>query len=443
MQQQVTKKDLRDTIEYVCKILYHFGLTTLTPDEFIKAKVTDTSEEVIINKFLLLFYEILLLNLGEFKYKLVKLEKNFDNIVERLPDMKKFIIYNLHVLKCPFLLILPDRVVLKTSSSRNFLLLLGWLIDVTNLFELYNESIFEEVNKFFSNLIIQKPTYDDTLVEINKPFKDFKGDINDVIAGYKKVVTQYKKLVKLTNYEQRISSEIKGSIELAQGEISFDEYQFLKKEENLQLLGEGFARIDRMLEYEIKSIKYREIFWGWLDDALKQQKKTFVNDPDLKFEEEVRIEDLRNLKNSPVLHLNTLISDLEGVYKTYEQFKGKMKEFDKYWNEEAQKLSSNSKIQKQFKEEIPYVMKDLEKQYPTLDVLKKNAEGMDIFLGELASHFQALFGEQKEDGYLQMQKLSKEMLEVKETLGNVKKEIDDCLEDYMRLLPKDIKIFPI
>jgi len=444
--QNITAKDLTNTLEYICKILYHFGLTTLTPKEFYQAKANDTNDELIINKLLLLIYEILILNLGRFKYKMTKLEKNFDNIMDRLDNIKKFIIYNLYNLNCPFLLVLRDRVVLKTSSSRNLLLLLGWLIDATDLFEVYNESIFEEVNKFFSNLIVQNQTYDENLVEQNKPYRDSKKDINDVIAGYKKVLHQYKKLEKLTNYEQTISAEIKGSIELAQGEISFDEYQFLKKEENLQLLAEGFERIDKMLDYEIKFIKTREIFWGWLEDALKAQKKTYVNDPDLKFEEEVTLEDLQDAKKaSPVLHLENLMTDLEGVYRIYEQFKGNMKEFDKAWNVEMQKLTSRefAQTKKIFEAQVPYIMKDLEKQYPTLEMMKKNVEGLDIFLGELGSHFQSLFNEQKEDGYLQMQRLSKQMLEVKEELVNVKKRVDNVLKEYMKLLPNDIKIFPV
>jgi len=201
-----------------------------------------------------------------------------------------------------------------------------------------------------------------------------------------------------------------------------------------------------MLDYEIKFVKTREIFWGWLEDALKAQKKTFVNDPDLKFEEEVTLEELQDAKKtSPVLHLENLMTDLEGVYKIYEQFKGNMKEFDKAWNVEMQKLTSRefAQTKKMFESQVPYIMKDLEKQYPTLEMMKKNVEGLDIFLGELGSHFQSLFNEQKEDGYLQMQKLSKQMLQVKEELVNVKKEIDDVLNEYMKLLPKDIKIFPV
>lgn len=443
--QQISAKILSDTIEYVCKMLSHFGLNTPTPEEIRRAKINDENDPILINKFILLIYELVLLHLGDFKFKLLKVEKDFDHIGEKLQSIKNFVIYYLYKLECPFLLVIKDKVVLKTSSPRELLLLLGWLIYTTNLFELYNESIFEEVNTFFTKLIVQKQEYEEDLVQVKNPERNNKNDMNDVIAGFKKFKSQYKKLLKLTKYENGLAAEIKKTIETAQGELSFDEFQFLKKKENLFLLAKGFENINKTLDYEIKYMKCREIFWGWLEDAVKMQKNTYISDPDLKFENEVFIKDLKNPIKSPIIPLQKLTKDMEHILKTYEQFKEKLREFNKIWEAERQKLNQKeySFVYKQFKNEVPFLIEELEQKYPTLDSLKKNSKGISLFFGEISFHLKNTLNESKEENSLEIQKLSTQVLKAKEESSNLQKEIDDILEEYYKVLPEEIKVFPV
>jgi len=423
-------------------MLGHFGLNTPTPEEIRKAKINDEYDPILINKFLLLIYELLLLHLSDFKLKFLKVDKDFDNIGEKIQNIKSFIIYYLYSLDCPFLLKIKDKVIMKNSSSRELLLLLGWLIYTINFFEIYNESVFEEVYTFFTKLIQQKQQYEDDLIQINNPERNNKNDSNDVIAAFKKFKHQYKKLVKMTKYENEQTTQIKRAIETAQGELSFDEYQFLKKRDNLFLLARGFENINRTLDYELQHIKYREIFWGWLEDAVKIQKKTYVIDPDLKFENEISIEDLKNPKKSPILPLQKLTNDMEKVFRIYDQFKENLAEFNKLWEIEKQKYQDEySSIFKQFKNEVPFQIRELEQQYPSLDSLKKNVEGANVFFGEISYYLQSILKESQEEGSLEFQKLSNQLLKSKKESLNLQKEIDSILEEYYKLLPQDIKLF--
>ena len=433
-----------ETLEYVCKIFKHFGLTTPSPEEFRQAKLNQ-ADKTAMNKFLLLVYEISLLHLTDYKFKFTKVQKNLHNVDQQVEKVTKYLIYYLHNMNCPFLVILKDKVILKVSSSCDLLLLLGWMLYMTDLFEVYNSSLLNEVQHFFSKFVAPEMVLGDPLKQQYKIQDDCKGDINDVIAAFKKVKHQYNKLVKLANYEKQQESITKKSVQALQGDLSYNEYQFLKKDENLESLAQALDKMKNTLEYENTHIRHREKFWIWLEEAVRRQKQQYTNDPDLNFEEEVSLEALRSFEELSFISLPAITKNLEGAFKSYEQFKDKVKDFNKIWEKESQALNlpENAKVYKELDKQKLSIIRDLEEKYPSLETLKKNLKGLGMFFGEIAAHLDSAFSEDKNGGSLEIQKISASIIESKRESDELKKQVEEVIKQYLGLLPRDIKVFHV
>ena len=428
-------------IEYTINVLKYFGLAAPSIEEF-KEATQDQGGKTVTKKFIILIYEFSLLHIGGFKFKLTKIERDYKSIERRLEDIQKFTIHYLFNIKCPFLVVMNGKIHLKTSSNRTLLLLFGWLIYKTDLFDMYLDSLLSEAQQFFSKTIVYNPTFQDEPFDPLKTKEMIKDDLNDIITGYKKVKHLYLNLVKLTAYESKLEAKTKKSIASSHEGITFEEYYFLKDPKNLEILEEGLEDLKTKLDYEVAHMKQREVFWEWLENVVVLDEKSVGNDPDKKMKDDVPEEELQILDKSAVMQLEKLRKDLVEVRKMYSKHKTAIEQFRDLCDTETQKLNMKeyAKLRKQLMSMLVYVNEELEQKYPSLDKMRSGANRLDVFYGEVALHLQDLFVENSEESSCEVQTLTNQIVKMKKESELFKEEINEALQEFAKLLPEEIKL---
>jgi len=435
--------NVKEILDYVCRVFDYYGVTRLTPEEFRQSKF-DKAEETVIEKYFLMINELILLHLGDFKFRYTELQKNELEMIEKLPHIKKFVLFYLKQLECPFVISEGEKISMITSSSRYLLLVLGWLMERIDLFERYTASLVKEAKDLFViSPSIMTVEGEDKLLPNQASTKITVYDENEILSLYKIIKQKYATIQKLYEYQNRKLAKIKEDLNSEDAKITLEEFFFIGREENFQALEDRYMRLNKLFEVEISNIKQRELFWSWLESVVELDKKEMSSDPDYGFSDEINRENVI-IDSSCLIHFDKMTEDFKLAIERYTNYREKFDEFIEMWNEQSQILKTEkyAKLANKFKEALPMVIKDLEKRYPSLDSLQNNKRKGDLLLGEIKARLESLRGEEIDETKCDMNTLNSYFSEVEEEFRKTRENIQEYLQQQFEWLSREIEIFP-
>lgn len=441
----MSAQNIKETLDYICRVFDFLGVTHPSAEEFRQSKF-DKGDEAILNKYTFMFQELCFLHLSDFKFRLSEVQRSENDMMTKLPSIKKFIIYYFYQLDCPFLKVEKNVIQMVTSSTRSMLLILGWLMDKIDLFENYTGLLNKETRTLFDISEQNIPIDESDRVYESMPIvKSSVLDENEIVSMFKVLKSKHDSVIKLQKYQGNKLKEIKKMLETEGSDLTLEEYFFLANEENLKAIAVKYESMVKTLDYESANVRHREIFWCWLESVIDLDKKDIANDPDYGFEDEIDISGIVGLDTQSLINMDRLTNNFKEVIEKYQKYREKFSQFQETWIKQSQlfKTEKYAKLAVRFKDALPPVIKELEAKYPSLESISKSKKKGSFLLGEIRAQFERLQNEESEDSLTcSLENLEGMLKEIEDELNQTKLEIEAYLNENFSILSQEIIIYP-
>jgi len=228
--------------------------------------------------------------------------------------------------------------------------------------------------------------------------------------------------------------------------LSLEDILTLNEPGYIEKLLDKFDQIKSNIEYEIANLRHREIFWSWIESVVDLDRKELAEHQEYGFDDfdPEAIPKKYDIEDS-FSSLENIFKDFGEVSEKYSNFKNDFNDFLMVWNNQSQMLQ-NPKYQKiaaKFKDNLPKLILELEKKYPSVEILtsqiKFNDE--DCLAGELISSIKSYINKDTPIQSDKKESLMSEVCRVEENYKKTKKEISVTLDKYFNILSQNVEIY--
>lgn len=370
-------------------------------------------------------------------------------------NFKEIIVSLLKSLKCPFVIEFEKetRVAINFEESRDLLLILGWIVQISGLFDRYHEKFLEKIaenlefkeNFNASGLESNNPNSSEFFSESSSKLKlSSIIDENEIIECYNKLSKKFQKLFTLLQYKEKTLTKLQTQMSLQKMNMKLNELFMMKNEKNFSLILDRLDQINTSLEKEKENLKHEELFWLWMESIIDIDKKELSSDPFYGFSD--RKETL-NLKGAKVSFkgMETLFQDLKELNEKYQIHKEKFVKFQCLWETKKKQIGDKKELVEQMKVDSMKVINEFEKKFLSFDkmhiMLGKNAA--ETFLASeilaLFPHDEKILEDFEGKNKLEIDGTMKKMMEEDEIL---KIELKEKIRIMFNLMKETFIVFP-
>ena len=383
------------------------------------------------------------INLSQFSIKILD-ESRFKQIIVTL----------LKTVKCPLLVEFPKDGTYASNfeDSRDLLLILGWLIQVSCLFDKYHERFLEKITEDleFKQDFFENEEEEKNGGEIGNDGKklNVKIDENDIIESYYKLKKKFLRIFDLFDYYDKTKEKLQVEMSFQKLNFKLSELIMLKNEKKFEKILEKLAKITSVLENEKDNLKHEEFFWLWMESVVDLDKKEIINDPDYGFSDmkEISMNSLKTNKEEWSRGIEGLFEELKGLNENYQDNQENFKIFQVLWEKRKNQLKDKNSLE-QLKNDSGKMLNEFNKKFLNFEkmqgMLAKNAPDL-ILPGEILSFFPTL-----NDGKVQKIDYDEEEKELDTTLKNLKEEesrlaltMKEKIKDIIDMMKDKFVVFP-
>ena len=368
---------------------------------------------------------------------------------------KQFIVAFLRTLKCPLLVDFPKdgTQAANLEDSRDLLVILAWVIQISGLFDRYHESLLERIHKdleFNDDFIDRDDIYDIDLSENTSKMLKSNGKIeeNDVIEGFTKLKKKFNRLFDLFQYQEKTREKLQMEMSFQKLNFKLNELFMLKNEKKFRNILEKIMNITSALEKEKDNLKHEELFWLWMESVVDLDKKELINDPDYGFSEikDIPLNALINDKGSLGKGIEGLFEELKALNEKYQEQKEKFKVFQVLWEKRKNQLKEKNNSLEQLKADSGKLLNEFEKKFLSFEkmqgMLQKNAPEI-ILTGEIMSLFPKVEVQgEKINNEDEEKELDSTLKKLNEEEANLAEIIREKMKNLMNVLKENFVIYP-
>lgn len=339
------------------------------------------------------------------------------------------------------------------EDSRDLLVILAWVIQISGLFDRYHESLLERIHKdleFNDDFIDRDDIYDIDLSENTSKMLKSNGKIeeNDVIEGFTKLKKKFNRLFDLFQYQEKTREKLQMEMSFQKLNFKLNELFMLKNEKKFRNILEKIMNITSALEKEKDNLKHEELFWLWMESVVDLDKKELINDPDYGFSEikDIPLNALINDKGSLGKGIEGLFEELKALNEKYQEQKEKFKVFQVLWEKRKNQLKEKNNSLEQLKADSGKLLNEFEKKFLSFEkmqgMLQKNAPEI-ILTGEIMSLFPKVEVQgEKINNEDEEKELDSTLKKLNEEEANLAEIIREKMKNLMNVLKENFVIYP-
>lgn len=381
------------------------------------------------------------IDLSNFQIKILDEEK-----------FKQIILLLLKSQNCPFTLDFQNetKIGVFLDGTRDLLLILAWLIQISGIFERYHEKLLEKIAEDMDF----KENEDNNSENIDKKFKTEiyafeKNNINenDIIESFTRINKKFTKLLTLFEYKEKIRGKLQFEMQTQKIFMKISEIFLMKNPKKIEKKLLKLEELSIFLEKEKENLKHEELFWLWMESVIDIDKKEHINESFYGFSESKDSVNLIN-NSSRFKGIETLFEDLKDLNEKYDSFKEKFKSFQSLWEKRKafQEGEEKSKKIEEFKTNSAKILSDFDKKFLTYKKMQTLLEPRIpemIISNELLAIIPYEKNEKEEkikenyDFAIILDKLNNENSNLKNEIQMKLKKILDCLQNSFKIYSLD------
>lgn len=381
---------------------------------------------------------------------------DFSNFKLKILDEEKFkqiILLLLKAQNCPFIIDLQNemKAAIFLDNTRDLLIILAWLIQISGIFEKYHEKLLEKIAEDMD--FKENEDNDSEIIDIN--YKKEAGALNkdninenDFIESFTRIDKKFTKLFSFFEYKDKVRNKLQFEMQAQNIFLKINEIILIKNPKKIEKRLLNLEEISVFLEKEKENIKHEELFWLWMESVIDADKKDLLNDPYYGFSESKDSVNLINNSNQ-FKGIETLFEDLKDLNEKYNFFKEKIISFQGLWEKKKSLLHEGEDKQKkieEFKTNSIKILSDFDKKFLTYEkmqaLLQSNIPEM-LIPNELLAIIPYEKNEKKEkinekyDFADNLNKLNNENLNLKNEIQMKIKKIMDSLQNVFKIYSVD------
>ncbi|EAR82633.2 hypothetical protein TTHERM_01100410 (macronuclear) [Tetrahymena thermophila SB210] len=385
-------QNVKETIQYVQDVFRQLGINYMQAEDFRQAKHSQYPQsQERMERFQKLIFDLILLISTDFKINL----NEYQTQVISYDKLKTFIIQYLVQMECELLIVHQQKIGFNFNNMRDMLMLIGWLMGVSNFFEKYEdvfinqavkqaEEIKEEVmQNGFSHVAKKRVLQQENQQEDEK-----------LIESFNLLFSSFRKIQNLVKRKEKKLEQFKDKLSIQGVQIGIRDFILMTNPEILQQKAREMKEVSELVENMSSRIRNQEIFWEWLESAVEVDKKEYQNEGDYGFPDE--IQDLTFIPGLIQIDLKQHQENIEQVQLFYSEMQESIQEFNKFWlvvQKNMNKLYSEEVIA-DLQENSHLVIEELDERLPSINQYIKefdeqynNSEGEGIVKQDLLVNF--------------------------------------------------------
>ncbi len=366
---------------------------------------------------------------------------DFTKISFQITDEKSFrqILYILlKSLHCPFLIDLPQESGIFLEDSRDLLIILAWIIQISGLFDRYHEKFLEKVAEDldFKEDFFEKS--DISSVNISNSSKNI--DENEIIEAFTIFQKKFEHLFALFHYKSKTTEKLLSEISHQKLNMKLNELFLLKNDQKFNKILDRLSQINSALEREKGLLKHEELFWLWMESVIDLDKKEIMNESSYGFSDSK--DSLQMIPKEDYKGIEHLFNELKLLNEKHQKHKEKFEEFQRLW--EKRKGLLNSEKKNMLKNESLKLLTEFERKFISFEkmqgMIQKNISEV-FFVSEILTMFPQ--NEKKyQEVYDKEEELEKALKRFIEEEKEVKQELKEKIQGLFGVLKEKFVIYP-
>ncbi|KAL4478679.1 hypothetical protein ABPG74_006914 [Tetrahymena malaccensis] len=358
-------QNVKETIQYVQDVFRQLGINYMQAEDFRQAKHSQYPQnQERMERFQKLIFDLILLISTDFKINL----NDYQTQVVNYEKLKLFVIQYLVEIDCELLIVHQQKIGFNFNNMRDMLMLVGWLMGVSNFFEKYEEvfinqavkqaeEIKDEVMQNGFNHVAKK-----RVLQLENQQEDEK-----LIESFNLFLSSFRKIQNLVKRKEKKLEQFKEKLSFQGVQIGIRDFILMTNPEILQQKAKEMKEVSELVENMSSRMRNQEIFWEWLESAVEVDKKEYQNESDYGFPDD--IQNLTFIPGLTQIDLKQHQENIEQVQLFYSEMQESIQEFNKFWlvvQKNMNKLYSEEVIA-DLQENSHLVIEELDERLPSVN----------------------------------------------------------------------------
>ena len=333
----------KDSLQALCNFLSTYGCDDYQAELFRKAKLNQLPKPNPLKQI------ILFLILKSYHLSPSLQISSLRGITDA--QLSKLITFYLHSIQAPFFTYIEEQELIDLGSSRNLLLILGWLFTIDNQYDKIDSNILENITNidFFkpdTSEASEPPSPEDNFTDIGKKFSLVQKtaiftDQKDEILYYMNEIRVKKNRIK--KYQELRAKKLKIVQEKIGKSYTLKDILLICNKAKLDSLIESKSEHVTKIKSLESKITSRELLFEWLEDGVTKDKEsipqygsyTDIDDAEVS---EGMLDEFLHIKK---IKISELVKTIDRQIEEFTEHKVVVKKFLEFWEGISSGLRQN------------------------------------------------------------------------------------------------------